>query len=303
MKIDRLIGILSILLQKDQVTALFLAETFEVSRRTIFRDIENLSKAGIPITTRQGKDGGIAIMKEYRMDRTLLTSRDMQSIFAGLRSLDSVSATKRYQQLMEKLGIQDSDILPSNQPIWINLASSHKILLAPKIELIQTAIERCEKISFLYFAKKGTGFRMISPYQLIFHWSSWYVWGFCHKRNEFRMFKLSRITDLKNTGEIYRKQQMPLPDLSDQNIFPPSISAEILLDARNKWRLIEEYGAGSFKEREDGKLLFFHKFSDKDGMFQWILSMGTSVELLRPEEFRKEFQKILSEIQKKYEDL
>ena len=102
MKIARLIGILSILLQEDKTTAPELAERFEVSRRTINRDIEDLCKAGIPIRTVQGTGGGISIMEGYRMDRTILTSRDMQMILAGLRSLDSVSGSSYYGQLMEK---------------------------------------------------------------------------------------------------------------------------------------------------------------------------------------------------------
>ena len=103
MKIDRLLGILSILLQKEMITAPELAEHFEVSRRTIDRDIETLCKAGIPIRTMQGSGDGISIMNGYRMDRTLLTSRDMQMILAGLRSLDSVSGSRYYGQLMEKI--------------------------------------------------------------------------------------------------------------------------------------------------------------------------------------------------------
>ena len=103
MKTDRLIGILSILLQEEKTTAPELAERFEVSRRTINRDIEDLSRAGIPIRTVQGSGGGISIMDGYRMDRTILTSRDMQMILAGLRSLDSVSGSRYYSQLMEKL--------------------------------------------------------------------------------------------------------------------------------------------------------------------------------------------------------
>ena len=103
MKTDRLIGILSILLQEEKTTAPELAERFEVSRRTINRDIEDLCRAGIPIRTVQGSDGGISSMDGYRMDRTILTSRDMQMILAGLRSLDSVSGSRYYSQLMEKL--------------------------------------------------------------------------------------------------------------------------------------------------------------------------------------------------------
>lgn len=103
MKIHRLIGILSMLLQEEKTTAPELAERFEVSKRTINRDIEDLCKAGIPICTAQGTGGGISIMDGYRMDRTILTSKDMQMILAGLRSLDSMSRSSYYGQLMEKI--------------------------------------------------------------------------------------------------------------------------------------------------------------------------------------------------------
>ena len=120
MKIDRLIGILSILLQEDKTTAPELAERFEVSRRTINRDIEDLCKAGIPIRTVQGTGGGISIMEGYRMDRTILTSRDMQMILAGLRSLDSVSGSSYYGQLMEKIRAGSSEFISGrlNLIIW-----------------------------------------------------------------------------------------------------------------------------------------------------------------------------------------
>ena len=144
MKIDRLIGILSILLQQEQVTAPYLAERFEVSRRTINRDIEDLCKAGIPVVTQQGVNGGISIMEGYKIDRTLLTSSDLQAILAGLRSLDSVSGTNRYAQLMEKLSVGASDVIAGNQHILIDLSSWHKSSLAPKIEMIHGAIEQQE---------------------------------------------------------------------------------------------------------------------------------------------------------------
>ena len=117
MKIDRLIGILSILLQEEKKTAPELAKKFEVSRRTINRDIEDLCKAGIPIVTSQGAGGGISIMDGYKMDRTLLTSKDMQMIMAGLRSLDSVSGSHYYGQLMEKLKAGSSDVIGTSMDI------------------------------------------------------------------------------------------------------------------------------------------------------------------------------------------
>lgn len=300
MKIDRLIGILAVLLQKEQVTAPCLAEKFEVSRRTISRDIESLCKAGIPIVTKQGAGGGISIMDGYRVDRTLLTSSDMQAILAGIRSLDSVSKTKRYQQLMEKLTVGNMSVLGSNNQIRIDLASYYKSSLAPKVELIQGAIDQQEKISFVYFSPKGESRRLVSPYQLIFYWSSWYVWGFCYDRQSFRLFKLNRMTEVKNTREKCRHQKMPTPDLSSENVFPAVLSAKVLFEPSVKWRLIDEYGKDSFVEQEDGTLLFSFGFSDRDGLYRWLLSFGSQAKLLEPEKLQKDFQKFVQEILKRY---
>ena len=140
MKLDRMIGILSILLQKEKVTAPDLAAKFEVSRRTILRDIDALSMAGIPIVTEQGQNGGISIMQNYKIDKTLLSTSDMQAILAGLRSLDSVSGTRRYAQLMEKLSAGASNMLSGDDHILINLSSHYKETLSPKIELLHGAI-------------------------------------------------------------------------------------------------------------------------------------------------------------------
>ena len=175
MKIDRMIGILSVLLQYEKVTAPELAKMFEVSRRTISRDIEALCKAGIPVFTSQGSGGGIRIMDGYRMDRTLLTSKDMQMILAGLRSLDSVSGSSYYRQIMEKLQAGASDFVSGRDSILIDLSSWYKEALAPKIELIQDAIEERKLLSFDYYAPKGESKRNIEPYYLVFKWSSWYV--------------------------------------------------------------------------------------------------------------------------------
>ena len=167
MKIDRLIGILSLLLQKERVTAPYLAEKFEVSRRTIGRDIEALCKAGIPIVTIQGKNGGIGIMDGYRMDKTLLTSGELQSIFTGLKGLDSVSGTNQYQQLMDKLSAGNSQALDENQHIVVDLSSYYRQSLAPKFSAISRAIDRKRRICFTYYSVKGEQQRRIEPYFLV----------------------------------------------------------------------------------------------------------------------------------------
>ena len=155
MKIDRLIGILSILLQEEKTTAPELAKRFEVSRRTINRDIEDLCKAGIPIRTMQGTGGGISIMDGYRMDRTILTSKDMRMILAGLRSLDSVSGSNYYGQLMEKIRTGSSEFISGRDSMLIDLSSWYKGTLAPKIEIIQEAIDNRHLLDFKYYRAFG----------------------------------------------------------------------------------------------------------------------------------------------------
>ena len=301
MKIDRLIGILAILLQQEKVTAPFLAETFEVSRRTINRDVEHLCMAGIPLVTTQGPNGGISIADGYKIDRTLLTSADMRAILAGLRSLDSVSGTNRYSQLMEKLSVGTSTLMPADQHILIDLSSWYKSSLSPKIELIHAAIERTEWISFSYFSPKGESVREVEPYDLIFHWSSWYVWGWCKSRQDFRLFKLNRMTELRTTGESFTKRPVPLPDLSQETVFPHMYQVKARFSPSCKWRLVEEYGPDSFVEQPDGKLLFSFGFTDKETILCWILTFGTDVELLEPKEFRVDLWKIGEIFQKLYQ--
>lgn len=300
MKIDRLIGILSILLQKDSVTAPYLAEHFEVSRRTINRDIDDLCKVGIPISTRQGTNGGISIMKGYKMDRTLLTTREMQEILAGLRSLDSVSGTNHYGQLMEKLEVGSSNYMTGNQSILIDLSSWYKASLAPKIEQIRTAIEEGYLIRFTYYAPKGESEREVEPYYLIFRWSSWYVWGWCRNKSDFRLFKLNRMNHLEVTSVSFEKQEVPMPNLSTERIFPGGIRVKALFMPECKWRLVEEFGPECFSKQEDGRLLFYGDYTDKEHLISWLLTFGDKVELLEPMDIREEMTGIVSKMLENY---
>ena len=261
MKIDRLIGILSILLQKEKVTAPYLADKFEVSRRTINRDIEDICKAGIPIVTTRGVNGGISIMEGYRMDKTLLTSREMQSILAGLRSLDSVSFTGQYRQLMDKLAVGNHDLIHVDSHIMINLSSWYKETLAPKIHLFQEAIEECRLTRFSYFSPSG---------------------------ESARMFKLNRMADLELCQEHFTKRDMPAYENEPTGPFPVRFQVKAICQPAVKWRIIEEFGIESLKEMEDGRILFQAGYSDKENLMGWVLSLGSQIELLEPEAFRKE---------------
>lgn len=299
MKIDRMIGILSILLQKEKVTAPYLAEKFEVSRRTINRDIEALCMAGIPLVTEQGQNGGVSIMEGYKIDRTLFTTQDMQAILAGLRSLDSISGTNQYLQLMEKLSAGASNLLAGDTHILIDLSSWYKSALSPKIELLHNAILISNKVSFTYFSPKEESIRTVEPYDLIFQWAGWYLWGWCERREEFRLFKLMRMTDL-SVGEPFEKRAVSLPDLSPKQIFPPQCQIKAKIDPAFKWRLVEEFGPESFETLPDGMLLFSSDFFDKQSVVGWIASFGGGAELLEPMELRQEVLSFAEGICRKY---
>ena len=300
MKIDRLIGILSILLQKEKITAPELAQMFEVSKRTINRDIDDLCRAGIPIVTSQGTGGGISIMDGYRMDRTILSSKDMQMIMAGLRSLDSVSGSHYYGQLMEKIKAGSTKVVSGSDSILVDLSTWNKDSLSTKFELIQDAIELGRVLKFDYYGPKGNSEREMEPYYLVFKWSNWYVYGYCLVRKDFRLFKLNRMTEIAHVRSFEKRNDVPMPDLSNEKIFPTKGKIKAICDPSLKWHLIDEHGMDSFTELPDGKLLFEHDYADEEGVLSWILSMRDAVTLLEPESIRQRLFYIATELSEKY---
>ena len=300
MKIDRLIGILSILLQEEKTTAPKLAERFEVSRRTINRDIEDLCKAGIPISTTQGTGGGISIMDGYRMDRTILTSKEMQMILAGLRSLDSVSGSRNYSQLMEKIQAGSSELISGRDSVLIDLSSWYKTSLAPKITTIQDAIENRHLLEFHYYAPSGESKRSIEPYYVVFKWTSWYVYGWCRKRKDYRLFKLNRMDQVRETEQSFSCRNAPVPALTSELAFPRNIILKALFEPDMKWRLVEEFGTDCYEVQDDGRLLLVRDYSDMENLTMWMLTFGDKVEVLEPVEVREKLKNMAESMIRKY---
>ncbi len=300
MKLNRLIGIISILLQKDKTTIAELAEKFEVSYRTVIRDIEAINMAGIPIASERGKGGGVYIMSSYKIDRTVLSSEEMQFILTGLQSLDSVSGTNRYKQLMDKLSADSAGIIKSGDTVIIDLSGWDKTGLSKKIETIKAAMENNETISFRYCAPNGSTEREIEPYHLIFQWSGWYVWGYCLLRKDYRMFRLSRLTDLKNTDTKREKRQVP-EYVSDKLYHSPDeIKATVKFHNSVKWRLADDYENIDMNINEHGDITLNLTWSDTESFYRYIASFEDKAEIIAPEEYRKEFKSIIKKIYDKY---
>lgn len=285
MKIDRLMGIVTLLLQEEKLTAPELAERFEVSRRTISRDIEDLCRAGIPVVTEQGFGGGISIAPGYKLDKTFLTEEEMQAVAAGLQGLDSVSATSYGRRFFDKLPGSGGQA----DFFMVDLASFYQESLVPKIELLKRAFQAHRLVSFRYYNGQGEQERCIEPYRAVFRWGAWYVLGFCTKREDFRLFKLNRLWELRQTEQAFFPREIPPGALRfDSHFCETTIQLKAVFRPEEKHRLIDEYGWGCFTEREDGSLLFEWDFSSYDRMKEWILCFGGQAEVLEPEALRRD---------------
>ncbi len=203
MKIDRLMSIVVILLNCERISATKLAEMFEVTPRTIYRDIEAISLAGIPIVTHSGVNGGISIIPEYKVDKKFFTTSDISTLLMGLGSISTTLSHKEIIDTLEKV----KSLLPKEQFKDIELKANQIIIdlttwmgnknFQPNLEKIKEALNDSKYLLFEYYSgKREKNNRCIEPYKLILKEGNWYLQGYCTLRNDFRVFKLSRISNL-----------------------------------------------------------------------------------------------------------
>lgn len=300
MKINRLLGILTTLLQNDRVTAQKLAEKFEVSTRTIGRDIDILCQAGIPVITYQGVGGGISIAKAFRLDKSVLTVDELLGIIAGLKGIGSVSERSQIELTLDKLGANTNTVVSMGKPVVIDLASHYKEELSKKIDLIKQAILSSRLIKFNYYYEKGKSHRSIEPYFLTFNWDSWYVFGFCLKRQDWRLFKLVRLWDLYLSDESYTLREIP-QEKKDLNIwYTDDIKLIAIFDASQKYKLIETYGIHCYTETAEGLRLEV-TFTNYDYLLSWLLSFGSMVKVLEPISIKEDIRIVAKNILSLYE--
>ncbi|MCL2052353.1 MAG: YafY family transcriptional regulator [Lachnospiraceae bacterium] len=299
MKIDRLLGILTLLLQKERITAPELAAKFEVSRRTIGRDIDALCIAGIPVITYQGTGGGISIAEGFKLDKSVLTQDELAGIIAALKGIGSVSNAPAVERALAKLGADTDAVISLRESVIIDLASHYKGQLTEKIEPLKQAIHESRLIEFDYFYEKGESRRRIEPYFVVFTWSSWYVFGFCLERQDFRLFKLQRLWNLILCDKKYTPRDIP-PDKRD---FGAKLTDEIklvaLFDPSLKYQLIDIYGLGCFTETNEG-LLFEFGYANRDFLVNWLLGFGGKVKVLEPDYIAEDIKKAAENILKNY---
>lgn len=283
MKIDRLLGIMTVLLNNDKVKSKDLAEKFEVSIRTIYRDIEDLCKAGIPIVTYQGGNGGISISEGYVLNKNVFTIEELDNIMIGLKSIESISYDSNVKLLLEKLMPKEEDIISVSNNIFIDLSSFYKTNLSHKITILRKAILDKNEVTFEYFSSKGVSKRCIEPYFITFKWSAWYVFGYCKLRKDFRLFKLNRMDGVKESDVKFITRHIPNELTELDNYFTKDEKViTMLIDRSIEYEVVESYGVNSYEITEDNRIKFDLHYTNHDFTMKFIMGLGDKVEVLSP---------------------
>lgn len=298
MEQSRLFKIVYHLLEKGKSTAPELAEKFEVSIRTIYRDLDTISAAGIPIYATQGKGGGIFIMQDFVLNKSLLSEQEKEQI---LMALQGISATEHNQtdELLMKL----SGLFQSKVTNWIEVDFSEWYKNTPNYDvfnLIKNAIFNQYTITFSYFAREGNySNRTVEPIKLIFKNKDWYLYGFCLLRNDFRFFKLTRIKDLEISSDTFIREVKSSHEIQTVIKNKNFIHAKLKFSPKVAFRVYDEFTDNVSKDNQ-GNLYVNIDLPDNENLFSYILSFGDNVEILEPDYLRHSMKEKLALMLEKY---
>ncbi len=283
MQIDRLLEIVLILLDKKQVPAKALAERFHVSTRTIYRDMDALTLAGIPVYAVKGKGGGIALMEGYTLDRSLLSQKEQGDILYALESL-SVTQFPEMQATLEKVSRAFRAKATAN---WIEVDFSSWDIgpeEQEKFSIFKEALLQKRVIIFDYYNASGTQTsRRLEPLKLTFKSRAWYLFGYCQEKADFRLFRVSRIRSLRLTGDFFDRA---MPEAIQWDALqPPSFTAVRLalrFAPEASYRVYDDFSSFPIQREADGSLLVEVEYPFDEWVIGFLLSFGDSVEVLEP---------------------
>lgn len=296
MKVDRLVSIIMILLDKQRIRAIELADMFEVSVRTIYRDIDAICMAGIPIRSTSGVGGGFEIMPNYKLNKNVFSTTDLSAILMGLSGLSNIV---RGDELIHTLAKVKS-FIPAEQSKEIELRSNQIMIdlhpwmgtrnLQSHLETIQIALQEKQLLTLTYLNLHGTQCkRSVEPYQLVFKNSHWYFQGYCYLRNDFRLFKLSRILDLylEDQHFIAREYQKPILNIDDM-VIPMQKTITLRIHESILERVLDYCAYNQFSAEDDSHYIVHFPFIENDYYYDMLLSFGNKCECLEPPQIRKE---------------
>lgn len=302
MQINRLFEIVYILLGKKITTAKELAERFEVSVRTIYRDIDTLSSAGIPIYASQGKGGGISLLDDYVLNKSVLSEIEQDEILFALQSL-TITQNPETDRVLLKL----SSLFNKSKTNWIEVDRSpwgsdkNKTC---EFTILKNAILNHQIIEFNYFNASGEkSHRKVEPVKLLLKVHAWYLQGFCLSKNEYRTFKISRMSDVQITQEIFADRLLEeLPEDQKEQRTQKWIDVQLQISPHGAYRVFDEFNEKEITKNQDGSFTIVTALPESKWLFNYILSFGADVEVLAPQNIREMIQNKLDEVIWKYKN-
>lgn len=294
MRIDRMLSIVITLLQQEKIPARELAEKFEVSVRTIYRDVEAINRAGIPITTYAGNAGGIGLINSFKLDRRLLSMDDFIYILSSLKGINETLENSEIESAIDKI----SSLVPKDKSEYLESQLDHIVFdMVPwgyakkqteKVKILHEAIINKQAITFSYIDQNGKeSSRTIEPMTLVFKGSTWYLFGYCRKRHDFRMFRLSRINELEILNDKFTPRKMTYKEFSKKENRNEEFVKYKLKFHPEARQFVEDY----FDEKvitilKDKYIVVDAMYPKGDWFLSGLLSYGDKVEIIEPKELR-----------------
>ena len=310
MKVDRLVSMIMILLDKKRIRAQELAEMFEVSLRTVYRDIDAISMAGIPVRSTPGVGGGFEIMQEYKLDQKVFSTDDLTALLQGLTSLAGMIQGDELVHTLAKV----KSFIPADRAKDIELKVNQICIdfsswmgsgtLQSYLEIIKAGLQENRLLTFEYVAHHGNKTaRTVEPYQLVLKSSHWYLQGYCHKRNDFRLFRVSRMSNLQMQEETFtpREYQKPILDFAEMwETIQTKIKIRIHKSVMD--RVLDYCTYEDFLPDGDEHYIVSFPFIENEYHYGILLSFGNQCECLEPLHIRMEMKRRIQQICSLYEN-
>jgi len=292
---SRLFKILYYLLDKESATAQKLAAEFEVSTRTIYRDIEALSGAGIPVYTELGRNGGIYLLPGYTLNKALLSEEERKEVLTAIQSMSATgyhSGEETLTKLSALFHVNMGDWLEVDFSRWGKSTSDNA-----KFETLKQAVIQHREIKIIYENTSGERMeRTVQPLKLSYKSKEWYLKAFCLERQDFRLFKLNRIMQLELSEHTFAPKTYPQQNDDSQE----SDERIVLLFSKEiAYRVYDEFDETQIEQQQNGDMIVYAEMPVNAWLIGYLLSFGTKVEIIEPEYLREILAKQVEELYKK----
>jgi predicted DNA-binding transcriptional regulator YafY len=308
-RLERLLAIIVKLLNRDRISAQELARDFEVTVRTIYRDIEAINLAGIPIISFQGQQGGFGIMENYRLDRQVLTLPEITSILSVLKSFQGTFNDRKLSLATDKI----QNMVPKDKKSEL-YTHFEKIVFEvlpwggnPKqkrnLTIVQEAVSEEKLLKFTYRnAKSEKKIRVIEPMTLVYKAYIWYLFGYCRLKKDYRIFRLTRMDKLIIQAESFIRRKRSYHEFFQKNDITTAKLIDLKLRFRQRvlHRVEDTFDNTRMLKQRDGSVVVHVKWPEDFGLYMFLLSFGQYVTVISPRQVQKELKRIVQEIAAQY---